>query len=108
MPFCNLHVDPADCLKFGFQWQEKLYVDVAIAFGWVHGTAASQLCSDAVAFIMAKQDIKLHCYIDDYIAIVPKARADVTFRRLRTLLQELGLPYPTYKMPDMFGHRGRY
>ena len=34
--FRNLHVDPADSLKFGIQWQGKLYLDIAIAFGLVH------------------------------------------------------------------------
>ena len=84
--FRNLRVDPADTLKFGNQWQGKLYLDV------VNGTAASQLCSDAIAFIMAKQDVKLHCYIDDYVAVVPRATAEAAFRCLRTLLQDLGLP----------------
>ena len=32
--FRNFQVDPADSLKFGIQWQGKLYLDVAIAFGW--------------------------------------------------------------------------
>ena len=71
--FHNLRVDPADSLKFGIQWQGKLYLDVANTFGWVHEMATFQLCSDAIAFSMAKQDVKLHCYIDDYIAVVPKA-----------------------------------
>ena len=31
--FHNLCVDPADSLKFGVQWQGKLYLDIAVAFG---------------------------------------------------------------------------
>ena len=41
---------------------------------------------------MAKQDVTFHCYINDYIAVVPKARADIAFQHLCMLLQELGLP----------------
>ena len=81
--FHNLRVDPADSLKFVIQWQGKLYLDLAIAFGWTLGTAAFQLCSDAIAFIMAKQNVKLHCYIDDYVAVVPRARVDTAFHCLR-------------------------
>ena len=90
--FCNLRVDPADSLKFGIQWQGKLCLDVAIAFGWTLGMALFRLCLDAIAFIMAKQDVKLHCYIDDYVAVVPRVRAEAAFQCLRTLLGDLGLP----------------
>ena len=90
--FRNLRVDPADSLKFGIQWQGNLYLNVVIVFGWTLGTAAFQLCSDAIAFIMAKQNVKLYCYIDDYVAVVPRARAEAAFQCLRTLVQDLGLP----------------
>ena len=95
---CNLCVDSAYSLKFGIQWQGKLYLDVTITFSWVHGMAAFQLCSDTIAFIMAKQDIKLHCYINDYIAVVHKVSSDVLFQCLHTLLQELGFPVNSDKL----------
>ena len=94
--FRNLRVDPVDSLKFDIQWQGKLYLDVAIVFGWMLWTATFQLCSDAIAFIMAKQDVKLHCYIEDYVAVVPRARAENAFQCLRTLLQE----FPTISIPS--------
>ena len=87
--FRNLHVDPADCLKFGIHWQGQLYVGVAIEFGWVHGRAVFQLCFDAISFIMAKHNF--HCYIDDYIAVIPRAQANIAVKRVCMLLQELGL-----------------
>ena len=74
------------------EWQGELYLDVMITFGWTLGTVAFHLCSEAIAFIMDKQHIKLHCYIDDYMAVVPRARAGATFQRMHTLLQDLGLP----------------
>ena len=99
--FCNLRVDPADSLKFGTQWQGKLYLDVVIMFCWTLGMAAFQLCSDAIAFIMAKQGVKLHCYIDDYVAVVPRVRAASAFQCLHTLLQELGLPVNPDKLTPL-------
>ena len=40
--FCNLRVDPADAMKLGIKWQDDVYIDAAVAFGWVHGSAAFQ------------------------------------------------------------------
>ena len=90
--FRNLRVDPADCIKFGIKWQGLYYLDGAVAFGWVHGTAAFQLCSDSIAFIMKKFGVNLHCYIDDYVAVATRYEADQYFDRLCDLLQDLGLP----------------
>ena len=96
--FRNLQVDPADSLKLGIQWQGKLYLDVAITFGWSLGTAAFQLCFDAIAFIMSKENVKLHCYIDDYVAVVPRVSSEAAFQSLRTLLHTLGLPVNSDKL----------
>ena len=90
--FRNLRVDPVDSLKLGIKWQDAFFIDVGIAFGWTHGSASFQILSDAVAHIMSKEGVKLRCYIDDYIAVVPRSEADNIFHRLCTLLNELGLP----------------
>ena len=90
--FRNLRVDPADCIKLGIKWKDSYYLDGAIAFGWVHGTAAFQLCSDSIAFIMMKEGVNLHCYIDDYVAVAPRCEAEPYFEKLCDLLHELGLP----------------
>ena len=37
--FCNLCVDPADAVKLGMPWGNDIYIDAAVAFGWVHGSA---------------------------------------------------------------------
>ena len=66
--FRNLRVDPVDSLKFGIKWNGGYYADLVVAFCWTHGSTAFQILSDAIAHIVAKADIKLHCYI----AIVPK------------------------------------
>ena len=87
----NLRVDPVDSLKFGIKWNGGYYADLAVAFGWTHGSAAFQILSDAIAFIVAKANIKIHCYIDDYIAVLPKPKADEKFQFVCDLLHEVGL-----------------
>ena len=96
--FRNLRVDPANALKFGIKWADAFYVDLAIAFGWTHGSGAFQILSDAIAFIMAKKGVKLHCYIDDYIIVSSKHKALTEFTLLCDLLNELGLPMNESKL----------
>ena len=95
--FRNLPVDPADSLKFGLKVNNKFFWDKSVAFGWVHGTSSYQLISDAIAYIM-KDQVNLHCYIDDYVAVLPRVKADKVFGNLCTLLHELGLPLNTAKL----------
>ena len=90
--FRNLRVDTADCIKLGIEWKDQYFIDKAITFRWVHGTAAFQLCSDTIAYMMKTRGVTLHCYIDDYIAVLPRDRAQNAFEQLCTLLEELGLP----------------
>ena len=40
--FRNLHVDPADTVKLGMKWPNDVFIDVSVAFGWVHGSASFQ------------------------------------------------------------------
>ena len=40
--FHNLRLDPADAVKLGITWGDDVYTDAAVAFGWVHGSAAFQ------------------------------------------------------------------
>ena len=90
--FRNLRVDPADALKLSIKWNKAYYADLAIAFGWTHGSGSYQLLPDAIAHIMAKKGVKMHCYIDDYIVVTSKLKATKQFSLLCDLLQELGLP----------------
>ena len=90
--FRNLRVDPADALKLGISWGGAFYVDLVIAFGWTHGSGSFQILSDAIAYIMAKHGVKLHCYIDDYIVVASKSKAAGQFTLLCDLLKDLGLP----------------
>ena len=90
--FRNLKVDPVDALKFGITWQESHYVDGAVPFGWIHGSSAFQMTSDAIAHIMQTKSYKIFAYIDDYIMVGSKAHTERAFHELTALLTELGLP----------------
>ena len=96
--FRNLRVAPVDSLKFGISWRGAYYVDVGILFGWMHRSSSFQILSDAIAYIMRKEGIQSRCYIDDYIAVVPKSKAHTAFYRLCDLLNELGLPINSDKL----------
>ena len=89
-------MDPADCLKLGIKWRNQYYINKSVAFSWVHGTAAYQLLSDSIAFMM-KDKANIHCYFDDYVVVLPESKANVVFNYLCALLNELGLPLNEHK-----------
>ena len=74
--FRNLRVDPADSLKLGIRWKGAFFIDIGIAFGWTHGSTSFQILSNTIAYIMRKEGVHLRCYIDDYIAVAPRGKAD--------------------------------
>ena len=96
--FRNLKVDPVDALKFGIQWDGLYFLDQSVAFGWTHGSAAFQMVSDAVTFIMHKHGAKIFAYIDDYIGISDACDAKRHFNDLHALLIHLGLPINQQKL----------
>ena len=89
--FRNLRVDSADSLKLGIKWKDVFFIDVGIVFGWTQGSASFKILSDAIAHIMRKEGVDLRCYIDDYIAVAPRSKADHIFQVLCALLNELCL-----------------
>ena len=88
----NLRVDPADAFNFGIEWRGYTYLESAVAFGWMHGSAAYQILSDAIAFFMKQQGHKMFPYIDGYILVTSEDQAEEAFTYLSRLLDELGLP----------------
>ena len=62
-------MDPAECFKFGLKWNDQYFLDKSVAFFWDHRSASFQLLFDAVVYLMRDQ-VKLHCYIDDYVAVL--------------------------------------
>ena len=96
--FRNLRVDPVDAFKFGIKWNNKYYLDVALAFGWVHGSASFQMTSDAILHIMKRHDCKIFAYIDDFVIVSEKGNAMRHFQALFDLFTELGLPMNQNKL----------
>ena len=97
--FRNLRVEPADAMKLGIRWKNNYYLDGSAVFGWVHGSAAFQLLSDAIAFIMAQKGYQMFAYIDDYILVNDIGDAGQAFDSLIHLLNELGIPINQDKLP---------
>ena len=89
--FRNLRINPADAIKFGISWGGQSYVDLSITFGWKHGSAAFQLASDTIVFIMKGMECEVHAYIDDYVVVAQRGLAHDQFNSLVNLLQELGI-----------------
>ena len=102
MAFRNLRVDPVDATKFGIQWNCLHFLDVSVAFSWTHGSAAFQIVSDAVTYIMNKQGAKIVAYIDDYVGIAEKRDEKRYFDHLQALLLRLGLPINQDKLCPPF------
>ena len=90
--FRNLRVDPADALKLGIRWKGDYFLDGSAAFGWIHGSVAFQLLSNAIVFIMSQKGYHMFAYIDDYILVNESGDAEQAFDSLVDLLNELGVP----------------
>ena len=88
----NLRVDPADAFKFGIQWKGQYYLDISVVFGWVHGSAAFQMLSDAITYIMAWQSFRIFAYIYDFVGVSPTHLSSEAFCALSDLIHRLGLP----------------
>ena len=80
----------------------KYYIDRSLAFGTAHGTAIFQRITDAIRRILAHENIPVYNYIDDIFVCAEDAVAQKVFHRLKSLIQELGLPINNSKIvtPD--------
>ena len=96
--FRNLKIDPADMNNLGLYWQGNYYIDLAIPFGYVHGSACCQRMTDAIRHICAKQGYWLFNYIDDLIGVELPDKAFDAYQFLLDLLIELGLPISRSKL----------
>ena len=47
-----------NALKFGISWANNFYLDLEIAFGWIHGSSAFQMVADVITHVMAKHNCK--------------------------------------------------
>ena len=101
--FKILCMDPADAFKFGIKWEGRYYLERAVAFGWVHSSAAFQMSSDAIIHIMTKENCQLFAYNDDFILMSQENETDHHFERLSAMFTELVLPINTDKRSPLLG-----
>ena len=85
-------MDPAYAFKFGIKWDGQYYLDVAVAFDWVHGSASFQMTSDAILHVMRKENCAIFAYIDNFVIVSHRDDAEHHFEKLSSLFDELGLP----------------
>ena len=96
--FPNLRVGPANAGKFGIKWQEKYFLDSAVAFGWVHEMSAFQMLRDTITHIIAKRQHKIFAYIDDYFIVSSPEKANLAFHERLHIFMEHGLPINETKL----------
>ena len=95
--FRNLRVDPGDATKFGIRWGDSYYLDLAAAFGWVHGTSAFEMCSSALEYYFRGHRITMHPYIDDMVYIFEGGKQE-EFLCVKKVIASLGLPINDKKL----------
>ena len=47
--FRNIKIDLVDAVKLGIYWKGQYFLDLSVAFGWAHGSAAFQRLSDQLS-----------------------------------------------------------
>ena len=95
--FRHIKMDPSDYQKLGLNW-DGFYFDSCLPFGFKHGSKIFQRTSDAVRFIMNKQNYDIINYIDDLIGFGLPSTVYDSFQYLCDLLQELGLTISKKKL----------
>ena len=95
--FRHIKMDPSDYDKLGLNW-DGYYFDSCLPFGFKHGSKIFQRTSDAVRFMMSKQNYDIINYIDDLIGFGLASTAHNSFKYLCELLKKLGLTISTKKL----------
>ena len=90
--FRNLRVDPVDACKFGIHWKDKVYLDVAGVFGWVHGSVSFQKMSDAILHMMRDENRSTLAYIDDFVIVHTRMTQCVNFSSSLSFFMKYAFP----------------
>ena len=77
--FRNLRIDPAAYPLCCLKWNDVTYVDVSVAFGLKIGAAACQMCTDVITYKLRQQGAWVMNYLDDYIGVADKHKAESQF-----------------------------
>ena len=89
--FRNLRIDPYDYSALGLQWQGKLYVDVALAFGFPAGATICQLCTELITHVLRMRNTWVVSYLDDNIGVALPNQANSQFQSLVNILNAVNL-----------------
>ena len=90
-------MDPFDYNKLGLKW-DGFYFDSCLPFGFKRGSKMFQRISDAIRYILAKQNHQIINYIDDLIGFGLPSTVYNSFNHLCTLLKKLGLTINAKKL----------
>ena len=90
--FRNLRADLYEYLLMDLRWNNDVYVDVGVMFGFHFGSVACQLCTYAITLTLHKRNVCLMNYLDDYLAVASNGQANSHFLSLVNILQYVGLP----------------
>ena len=88
----QLRSDPLDWAFLGMEWENKVYLDIAIPFGLRHGASACQRTTEAIAEIV-KVDIEADAlpYIDETAGLALPDVAELHYQTLLDTIRKLGL-----------------
>ena len=69
--FRNLRIDPFDYPVLGLKWQDSIFVDLGVPFGFATGAASCQSCTDLVTWKLRQNNIWIMNYLDDFWGVPP-------------------------------------
>jgi len=96
--FRQLKIDPKDIRFTGLYHNQQHFIDVAVPFGYRHGSMACQRFTDSIRYIMHKHGFTIFNYIDDLIGCEAPAVANRSYQFLLHLLHSLGMPISVEKL----------
>ena len=101
----QIPIDPKDYNLVGFSWKGHLFVDRVLPMGLRSSAYICQRVTDAVSFIAKKYEVSVVNYLDDFAGAEVSNLADVSFKKLKRVLDNCGLEEsiektcsPSYKM----------
>ena len=95
--FRHLRIDPKDCKLLGLKC-DSYYMDLCLPFGFRHGTAIFQRCTDAIRFILNKKGIDSLNYVDDICLFSTVSGSNHKFKVLQEVLKRLGFDLSEKKL----------
>lgn len=95
--FRQIRLDPKDVPLLGFVVNNQLYFHTRFPFGLRLATMVCQRVTKAVIPILTTEGYLADVYIDDFYGVELAELADVAFKRMTELFEELGLEASTAK-----------